>query len=71
MLWAILLSKLKCLGKLIQLYHHIIHPEKAGLYFVPLGALMPLSELQGKWIAGLIKGTIKKPAKTAMLKTID
>ena len=59
----------------IKLYHHVVHPEKEGLYFVgliqPLGALMPLSEVQGKWIAGLIKGTIKKPAKAAMLKTID
>ena len=59
----------------IQLYHHVVHPEKVGLYFVgliqPLGALMPLAEVQGKWIAGLIKGTIKKPAKAAMLKTID
>jgi len=59
----------------ISLYHHVVHPEKAGLYFVgliqPLGAIMPLTEIQGKWIAGLIKGTIKKPTKEVMLKTIN
>ena len=59
----------------IRLYHHVVHPEKPGLYFVgfvqPLGPLMPISELQGKWIAGLIKGTVKKPNKEAMLKAID
>ena len=53
----------------------MVHPEKPGLYFVgfvqPLGPLMPLSELQGKWIAGLIKGTINRPNKEAMLKAID
>ena len=32
---------------------------------------MPLAEVQGKWIAGLVKGAIKKPTKAAMLKTID
>lgn len=59
----------------INLYHHVIHPEQEGLYFVgliqPLGALMPLAEVQGKWIAGLINGKIKTPTKAVMLKTID
>ncbi|NIS37187.1 MAG: NAD(P)/FAD-dependent oxidoreductase, partial [Actinobacteria bacterium] len=42
----------------IGLYGKVVHPDHPGLYFIgliqPLGAIMPLAELQARWVAGLI-----------------
>lgn len=44
----------------VRLYKHVVHPGRKGLYFVgliqPLGAIMPLAELQAQWIARLLEG---------------
>ena len=37
----------------------------------PLGAIMPLAEIQAKWIAKIIKGESKLPSKDTMLKSIE
>jgi hypothetical protein len=59
----------------IPLYHKVVHPDYDGLYFAgliqPLGAVMPLAEAQGKWIAALIEGSCKRPSKEFMVKAIQ
>jgi thioredoxin reductase len=58
----------------IGLYHKVVHPDHSNLFFVglvqPLGAVMPLAELQGKWIAALLRGKCKLPSKEKMLQAI-
>jgi cation diffusion facilitator CzcD-associated flavoprotein CzcO len=58
----------------VPLYHKVVHPEYKNLFFLgliqPLGAIMPLSEVQAKWIAALLNGKSKLPNKEKMLKTI-
>lgn len=59
----------------IRLYKKIIHPDHKNIFFLaliqPLGAIMPLAEIQAKWIAKIIKGESKLPSKEKMLKTIE
>ena len=59
----------------IRLYKKVIHPDYKNLFFLaliqPLGAIMPLAEIQSKWIAKIIKGESKLPSKDTMLKTIE
>lgn len=44
----------------IGLYRKVVHPDLPGLYFIgliqPIGALMPLAELQAEWVARLLRG---------------
>jgi len=58
----------------VQLYHKVIHPEYKNLFFLgliqPLGAIMPLSEVQAKWVAALLTGKSKLPEKSKMLRAI-
>jgi len=58
----------------ISLYKHLIHPEHKNLFFIgflqPLGAIMPLSEVQSEWVAKIIQNKVKLPAKEMMLKDI-
>lgn len=59
----------------IRLYKKVIHPDYKNLFFLaliqPLGAIMPLAEIQAKWIAKIIKGESKLPSKEVMLKSIE
>lgn len=61
-------------GNQVDLYRHVADPEQPNLYFVgliqPLGALMPLAELQAKWIAGLLEGRLALPDSSTMRQTI-
>lgn len=54
----------------VRLYRHTVHPEYPGLYFIgliqPWGAIMPLAEAQGKWIADLLEGACGLPAPEVM-----
>lgn len=58
----------------LPLYRHVVHPEYAGLYFIglvqPLGAIMPLAEVQVEWVAGLLSGRVALPDKATMQKSI-
>lgn len=58
----------------VNLYGNVVHTEHAGLYFIgliqPLGAIMPLAELQAKWVAGLIAGRLKLPTHDTMKQAI-
>lgn len=56
-------------GNRVGLYKHVAHPDQPGLYFIgliqPLGAIMPLAELQAQWVARLIEGA-PLPTREAM-----
>lgn len=58
----------------ISLYGKVVHPDYPGLYFIgliqPLGAIMPLAELQAKWVTGLITGRLSLPTREEMARTI-
>ena len=59
----------------IALYKKVVHPDYNNLFFLgllqPLGAIMPLSEIQSKWIAKIIKGTCSLPSKEKMNQSIQ
>lgn len=59
----------------IRLYKKVVHPNYKNLFFLaliqPLGAIMPLAEIQAKWVAKIIKGESKLPTKETMLKSIE
>lgn len=49
----------------IELYRRVFHPDIANVFFVgllqPLGAVMPLAEAQGRWIAEYLRGEYALP----------
>jgi dimethylaniline monooxygenase (N-oxide forming) len=59
----------------LRLYKKVIHPDWPNLFFLalvqPLGAIMPLAEIQAKWIARLINGKSQLPDKQAMQQDIE
>jgi dimethylaniline monooxygenase (N-oxide forming) len=58
----------------INLYRHVVHPEQPGLYFIgliqPLGAIMPLAEVQAQWIAAVLAGQCTLPDPATMHREI-
>ncbi len=58
-----------------RLYKKVIHPDWKNLFFLaliqPLGAIMPLAEVQAKWLAKIINGQCKLPSQEAMRKDIE
>ncbi|KAM9435802.1 flavin-containing monooxygenase 5-like isoform 1-T2 [Clarias gariepinus] len=59
-----------------RLYKYVFPPglEKSTLAIIgliqPLGAIMPLSEMQARWATRVFKGVSKLPSKSSMLKDI-
>jgi dimethylaniline monooxygenase (N-oxide forming) len=62
-------------GNRVPLYRRVVHPEASGLYFVglvqPLGAIMPIAELQSEWVADLFEGSAALPQPEAMRREIE
>lgn len=58
----------------VDLYRRVVHPDHPGLYFVgliqPLGAIMPLAEVQAEWVADLVSGEGALPSVPVMRKQI-
>jgi dimethylaniline monooxygenase (N-oxide forming) len=58
----------------IDLYHKVVHPDHPNLFFIglvqPLGAIMPLAEIQSKWIAELLLDRCQLPPRTIMHRAI-
>ena len=58
-----------------RLYKKVVHPDFQGLFFLaliqPLGAIMPLAEVQSKWIAKILNGECPLPNREEMLKSIE
>jgi dimethylaniline monooxygenase (N-oxide forming) len=52
----------------------VVHPDFEGLYFIglvqPWGSIMPLSELQSRWIAELLAGRTSLPDQAMMHRDI-
>lgn len=59
----------------LQLYKRVIHPDYKNLFFLglvqPLGAIMPLAELQSKWIAQLLTQKTALPSEEFMWLDIE
>lgn len=59
----------------MKLYQHVVHPDYPSLFFQgliqPLGAIMPLAEMQAKWVAQLITGQCRLPDRAKMQQQID
>ncbi len=55
----------------IELYRRVVHPDVPNLFFIgllqPLGAVMPLSEAQGQWIADHLRGEYALPPRDQLL----
>jgi dimethylaniline monooxygenase (N-oxide forming) len=62
-------------GNRVPLFRRVVHPEAPGLYFVglvqPLGAIMPIAELQSEWVADLFEGSAALPEPDAMKREIE
>jgi hypothetical protein len=61
-------------GDQIPLYHRIVPPKLAGLYFIglvqPIGAVMPIAEVQSEWVADLLEGRAALPPEREMNREI-
>ena len=59
----------------VRLYRNVVHPARAGLYFIgliqPLGAIMPLAEVQSSWVAKLLTCECGLPDRKVMERRID
>ena len=53
-------------GNRVPLFRRVVHPDAPGLYFIglvqPLGAIMPIAELQAEWVADLFEGSAALPS---------
>ena len=62
-------------GNDLPLFMRVFHPSLDGLTFIgllqPLGAIMPLAEAQGKWMAKLLTGKYVLPSKSEMRAHIE
>jgi dimethylaniline monooxygenase (N-oxide forming) len=51
-----------------------VHPDHPGLYFIgliqPLGAIMPLAEVQSEWVGDLVTGVAAAPSVHEMRRQI-
>lgn len=51
----------------LPLWKRTVHPDLPGLYFIglvqPVGAVMPLAEAQGAWVADMVSGRYSLPAE--------
>ena len=58
----------------IDLFRRVFHPDIPNVFFVallqPLGAMMPLAEVQGSWVASYLKGEYALPPRTQLLRDI-
>jgi dimethylaniline monooxygenase (N-oxide forming) len=58
----------------IELFRRVHHPDIPNVFFVgllqPLGAVMPLAEAQGAWIADLLRGEYLLPPRAEVLADI-
>jgi dimethylaniline monooxygenase (N-oxide forming) len=59
----------------LPLFKRVFHPDHAQLMFIgllqPLGAIMPLAEAQGRWVARYLCGEYALPPRAEMLRNIE
>jgi cation diffusion facilitator CzcD-associated flavoprotein CzcO len=58
----------------IDLYRRVFHPDLPDVFFIgllqPLGAVMPLAEVQGRWVAEYLGGGYALPSSLEMRRFI-
>ncbi|MEO1369346.1 MAG: NAD(P)/FAD-dependent oxidoreductase, partial [Acidobacteriota bacterium] len=58
----------------VPLYRKVVHPDHEGLFFIglvqPLGAIMPIAEVQSQWMAKLLSGAVALPNRKGMERAI-
>ena len=58
----------------IRLYRRIVPPKRSGLYFIglvqPIGAVMPIAEIQSEWVADLLQDRAILPPEQQMNREI-
>jgi hypothetical protein len=61
-------------GHDIPLYRRVVPPTLPGLYFIglvqPIGAVMPIAEIQSQWVADLLQGRAGLPPEKEMNREI-
>jgi hypothetical protein len=61
-------------GGPICLYRRVVPPNLPGLYFIglvqPIGAVMPIAEIQSQWVADLLAGRAALPPEPEMNREI-
>src|SRR5262249_56390367 len=61
-------------GGPIPLYRRVVPPNLPGLYFIglvqPIGAVMPIAEIQSQWVADLLAGRAALPPEPEMNREI-
>lgn len=59
----------------VSLYRRVTPPDRPGLYFVgllqPVGATIPLVEIQARWLAGVVAGDISLPSPAEMEREVE
>jgi dimethylaniline monooxygenase (N-oxide forming) len=59
----------------LNLYRVVLHPDQPTLAFIGMsratGAIMPLAEMQARWAAQVLRGTVNLPPAAAMQAGID
>jgi dimethylaniline monooxygenase (N-oxide forming) len=59
----------------LPLFRRVFHPDHDNLFFVgllqPLGAIMPLAEAQGKWIAAYLRGEYALPPRAQVREDME
>jgi hypothetical protein len=59
----------------IPLYRRVVDAEHPGLYFIgliqPLGAIMPIAELQSEWVADILEGKVSLPEPGEMREVVE
>ncbi len=59
----------------IKLFRRVFHPDHDNLFFIgllqPLGAVMPLAEAQGRWVAEYLRGEYALPAGDGVAQDIE
>lgn len=57
------------------LYRRVVHTEHPDLYFIGLfqvtGSAIPITELQARWVAGLLVGELQLPDRPKMLEVME
>src|SRR4051812_12641883 len=59
----------------LPLFRRVFHPDLPDVAFIgllqPLGAIMPLAEAQGRWVAAYLRGEYHLPSPTEMRADIE
>jgi dimethylaniline monooxygenase (N-oxide forming) len=59
----------------LPLFRRVFHPDAGGIYFIgllqPIGAIMPLAELQSQWVCDLLSGRYVLPPDAELRADIE